>query len=115
MIALIRGLISIIVTVAAVLFALANRQSVDLVLIPFYDPFKVPLFAVALSNLGIGFAGGALFLWLRTIGGRISQKRQKRRIEALEQDLQEAKGKNPLQDNEPEPLLLKDTARMERF
>jgi uncharacterized integral membrane protein len=110
MIALIRGLISIIITVAAILFALANRQSVNLAWSPLNDPVALPLCVVGLGALGIGFVAGALVMWLRSIGWKFQIKRQKRQIDALEKNLHAVPVQSPiLQGAMPERhLLLQD-------
>jgi uncharacterized integral membrane protein len=92
MIAIARAFVSAIVMVLAVVFAVENRQPVQLVWSPFSDPVSVPLFLVGLGSLGIGFIAGAMLLWLRGLSGRLALRRQRRRIEALERDLEATSG-----------------------
>jgi uncharacterized integral membrane protein len=110
MIALIRGLISIIVTAAAILFALTNRQPVNLTWSPVNDPLSLPLFVIGLGALGIGFIAGALLMWTRAIGWKFQLRRQRRQIEALEKDLHAVPVQSRLlRDVTPEThLLLED-------
>ncbi len=89
MIAIVRGLVSALVTIAAIVFALANRQTVSLAWSPVNDPVSLPLFAVGLGGLGLGFVAGAGLLWLRTLSLKWHARRQKRRIAALERDYQD--------------------------
>lgn len=109
MIALIRGLISILVSVTAIFFALANRESVKLVWSPLNDPVELPLFVVGLGALGFGFIAGALIMWLRTFGFKFQLRRQKRQIEALEKDLHtgaEPRTARTMRDITPDNTLL---------
>lgn len=80
----IRGLISAFIAILAVLFALANRQKVDLSWSPFHEPVSLPLFAVGLGGLLIGFVAGALILWLGSVGVRLEARRQRRKLAATE-------------------------------
>ncbi len=87
MISLIRGLVSLVIASAAILFAIGNMETVSLALIPFYEPFSVPLFLVGLGGALLGFVAGAFIMWLRSLNGRFSARRQRKRLEALEKDL----------------------------
>ena len=90
MVALIRGIVSLLVMILAVLFALANREAVHLVWSPVNSPLNVPLFLVGLGGAAIGFVAGAALMWLRALSYRIDMRRQRKQIEALEKDLEEA-------------------------
>ena len=87
---LIRGLLSLVIAAAAVLFAVANMESVTVRLAPFQTPLEVPLFLVGLTGALAGFVAGVLLMWLRSLGPRLKARKQERRIEALEKDLEEA-------------------------
>ncbi len=87
---LIRGLLSLVIAAAAVLFAVANMESVAVRLAPFQTPLEVPLFLVGLIGALAGFVAGVLLMWLRALGPRLKARKQERRIEALEKNLEAA-------------------------
>lgn len=86
----IRWLIAIPFIVAAVLFALAHRQSVDFHWSPFHDPVTVPLYLLTLGLTAGGFVLGAVATWIGTGGLRRDNRQQKKTVRMLEKELVEA-------------------------
>jgi uncharacterized integral membrane protein len=82
-------------TVVVIVFAVANRDFVPLDLWPFEIALQVPVFALVLGSLFLGFLIGALAMWLS--GGK--QRRQARaargRLAKLERAVQRQQGAAP--------------------
>ena len=85
--------LSLIVTIplllAFIVFAVSNRQRVELNLWPFFVLQDVPLFLLALGMLALGALGGALWLWLPLTRWRLRARSHERRIVELEAALAE--------------------------
>src|SRR5581483_9528073 len=84
--------LSLIVTVPVVLvfvvFAVANRQTVELNLWPFAT-VTTWLFLVALGMLGVGLVIGALWMWVPLMHWRLRARSLDRRVVELEAALAE--------------------------
>jgi uncharacterized integral membrane protein len=83
--------------VLAVLFAVSNRDSVDLALWPLPWVIEAPVYAIALGALALGVVVGAFVAWIgggRARGRARSAERkfheQQRDVEALEKRIEEA-------------------------
>jgi uncharacterized integral membrane protein len=85
--------LSLVITVplclVLVVFAVANRQRVELNLWPFLALQDVPLFLLALGMLALGALAGALWLWLPLTRWRMRARSHERRIVELEAALAE--------------------------
>jgi uncharacterized integral membrane protein len=85
--------LSLIITVplclAFIVFAVANRQRVELNLWPFFTLQDVPLFLLALGMLALGALAGALWMWLPLTRWRMRARSHERRIVELEAALAE--------------------------
>jgi uncharacterized integral membrane protein len=75
--------------VAFVVFAVSNRQPVDLNLWPFFVVQGVPVFLLALGMLAIGLVAGALVMWMPLARWRLRARSHERRIIELEAALAE--------------------------
>jgi len=75
------------VTVAVVVFAVANRQDIDINLWPMEETVSYPLFLLVLGTLVFGFVLGALIMWLSE--GRLRDRARRLRFEKedLEREL----------------------------
>jgi uncharacterized integral membrane protein len=78
------GVFAVALTVVVVLFALSNRQNVEVVLWPLPFAAQAPLFVLALGIFVIGFFCGGLATWLRGLGARA---RASRRAKPLEREV----------------------------
>jgi len=98
---LIRGLIVVSVTVLVSFFSILNRQTVDVLLNPIdLDvTYSLPVYAVFLAALAIGFLFGSLLVWMNMGGLRQDRRRQKRDIKLLEKEVGRLKGQTF--DNNP--------------
>ena len=79
--------------VAVVLFAVNNRQLVDIDLWPLPFSASAPLFAIALGALVIGFLVGAVIAWLSGARGRRRARDAEFRASHSERELHFLRGK----------------------
>ena len=80
-------LITSLVALVCVVFAVSNRAGVTLTLWPLSAEFSAPLYLVVLLALLMGFLVGLLVAWIWSWGARRAARQRARRIEALERDL----------------------------
>lgn len=104
MIAFFRALIFFCIAVAAILFALGNRQTVFLTWSPFHDPASLPLFAIGLGGALLGLVFGALLMWLQSVRLHMRLHRERQHIKNLEKEL-EAMRRPITQTMPPVPTL----------
>lgn len=78
-------LITGLATVALVVFAVGNRQAV--IVWPLADDTPLPLFAVVLVALAIGFFIGEIVAWIGGRRWRREARHRAQRITALEREL----------------------------
>jgi uncharacterized integral membrane protein len=86
-------LITIPVVVLCVLFAVSNRQEVNLDLWPTGYVLSAPLYLISLGCLALGFFSGALLFWLGGLGARLQRHHLSKEVEKLKKELMETKGK----------------------
>lgn len=79
-------LITLPLTLVAVIFAIANRHRVmiDLWPLEFDPPFELPLFLILLVTLLTGFVLGGAVTWLSAAGARGRARRERMRAEFME-------------------------------
>ena len=68
-------------------FVVSNREPVDLGLWPLPDAYGLPLFAIVLAALVLGFLAGWSMSWVRHRKVRSERRRHARRVETLEAEL----------------------------
>ncbi len=73
--------------VAAVLFAVSNRQLVEFGYWPLPYTVEVPAFGFGLGAFGIGFLSGGFLVWLRGIGTRARARANARRADRLQRQV----------------------------
>lgn len=78
-------LITAPLTLAALIFAIANRDPIFVRLWPFQVTVETPLFIVVLGALALGLVSGAAMLWPAALRWRSVAKRRQKRIEQLEE------------------------------
>lgn len=88
---LIRTIFGFTLAILLTVFAIFNRQSVEVVLSPIHKSYEVPLYLIALCMLGIGFLIGALTVWLNDGSLRRLKRRQRKTIKTLERELENLK------------------------
>ena len=67
-----------ILIVTAVLFALSNREAIDVRFWPLLD-FAMPTYVVVLGAFAIGFLSGGILFWLRALAAKAKEKSTGRR------------------------------------
>jgi uncharacterized integral membrane protein len=89
-------LMTALVALLCVVFAVSNRASVSLAFWPLSMELTAPLYLVVLLALLVGFLVGLLVAWIWSWGARRAARVRAKRIEILERDLaaaeQHAKG-----------------------
>ena len=75
-----------ILIVTAVLFALSNRESIDVRFWPLLD-FAMPTYVVVLGAFAIGFLSGGFLFWLRALAAKAKEKSTGRRADRLQREL----------------------------
>lgn len=93
--ALIRWILGVLITVAVIVFAVSNMQPVPVYPSPFHDAYNMPLYLIALGLLAGGFILGALSVWINSAGTRRTKRRQRKKIRALEKELESMGSKQP--------------------
>ena len=83
----INSVIAAIVALLVVLFAVSNRQAVTVELWPLPYQLALPLYAVILLALLVGFIAGAIGMWMVDGERRREHRRLRRRARDLEQSL----------------------------
>lgn len=79
---------------AVIVFAVRNHAMVEVSLWPLLlDPVALPLYAIALVALFIGFLWGGLVAWSQGSAGRARRRALARRLEAEHQELAAARDK----------------------
>lgn len=104
----------LVVAVALVLMAMANRETVVVEMIPeelatwlgLQYAIELPLFVVILGGVVVGLLVGFVWEWLREHRHRAEAKTQKRTARALEREVESLKGAS--RDNQDEILALVD-------
>jgi len=86
-------IVTLPITAVAVVFAVANRQSVTLELWPFGISITLPLFLLVLASLLIGFLLGALVLWLSSGRARARTRAAASKSSDLERELAQLRRK----------------------
>jgi putative membrane protein len=81
---IIRWTAALLALVIVVAFAVANRDPVVVRFDPLPFLLDVPLYALALGALGVGFFAGSMVQWLFAARMRRLARERKRRIGALE-------------------------------
>ena len=81
------------VAIVVIAFAVANRGPVAISVAPFPYRLDIPIWALAVGALALGFLSGALVRWLLDHKVRRMARRGRRRNRVLEQELVGARKK----------------------
>lgn len=88
--------------IAAVSFAIANPDTISLSWSPFHNKLTLPVYALALGFLGLGFFLGSLMTWFGMGKVRSDRRIYKKDVKRLEKEL---KDKNSKKSEQKDPLL----------
>ncbi len=92
---LVYWLIAVPLLVAAPLFAISNLETVELSLWPLPDEWALPMpvFAVALGGLFVGFVAGGIVAWLNAGRARARARSAERAVRARDIEIEELRRK----------------------
>jgi uncharacterized integral membrane protein len=93
MMSFIRWILSLIIAVAAVLFALGNRDDIPFTWSPLHDPVTLPVFVPVLIALLGGFIAGGFVVWVNAAPVRADRRRQRKQIAKLEEELRDSESR----------------------
>ena len=93
MIRVISWIAMVVVGLAIIVFAVANRSPLEIDLWPLPFTPVVPSFAVVLGAAFVGFVGGGIIAWLSAGGTRRRARQEHRRADTLEKDLETLKSR----------------------
>ena len=88
------------IAIVLTIFAVPNREHVDVVLWPFLT-LEAPLYLVTLLTLLVGFLAGTVVAWIGAGRLRRKARQRARRIEALERELAATQARLPQHDLVP--------------
>lgn len=83
------ALLSLLLLIVSLIFAVSNRQSVTVSLWPFDLEIAAPLFIMTLGALGLGLVLGGFFVWLNYLPHRFMARRLGKDVVALSNRLLE--------------------------
>ena len=92
--AFIRWILSLVIAVVAVLFALGNRDDIPFTWSPLHEPVTLPVFVPVLVALLGGFVAGGFVVWVNAAPVRAERRRQRKQISKLEEELRNAETRN---------------------
>lgn len=88
MMSFIRGIFGLALAVLVTAFAVFNRETVSLAWSPLHDPQDLPLYAVGLGMMAVGFVLGGVMVWLNQGTVRKTKRKQSKQIKSLEKELE---------------------------
>lgn len=84
---LINSLLTFLLIIAIAGFCILNAQKIDIIWSPVHDSVSIPLYAIILGALTLGFLIGACALWVNSGSLRKTKRQQKKQIKVLEKEL----------------------------
>jgi len=100
-------IVTVPLTIFAVLFAVSNDAEVQLSLWPFENTYKTGVNIFGLGFMGAGFFLGALFVWILNQKMRFKYWQETRKTARLEKELDALNAKTPVtppSDGTPTPV-----------
>jgi len=88
--AFIRSILGFIIAAILAALAIFNRDIIDFTFSPAHPPISIPLYAVLLGGLLIGFILGAILAWISEGKHRREKRAIKKQLKALEKQLKGA-------------------------
>jgi len=84
---LIKSIFTLILMLTIGGFCILNAQSINVTWSPLHDDITLPLYAIILGSLIVGFLLGACALWINRAYLRKEKRQQKKQIKTLEKEL----------------------------
>jgi putative membrane protein len=88
-------LVGLPLTIAVVLFAVSNRQSITIGFWPFADGIEAPAYLIGLVPMALGLLIGAGLAGIGTVHARFRHRSATRTIRAMEKRLAELMARTP--------------------
>ncbi len=86
-----RWFVTFVVSIFALLFSISNLEVVGVQITPFHPGYDLPLYAVILATLSLGFFWGGVMVWFNGSQTRKDLRQAKKDVKRLEKDLDEAR------------------------
>lgn len=100
---ILRWFFTFVVSVIVLMFSISNLDIVAVNWSPFHPSYDLPLYAVILAALSLGFFWGGVMVWFSGSAARTKLRQTTKDIKRLETDLEEARQLSNKQDvNVPE-------------
>lgn len=100
---LISRIAAVLIGIAVIGFAIANRDKVEISLDPLPFDFERPLYEVVIGALAVGFAAGAAAAWFHGRKARRLARARKTRVAVLEHELGRLGERESKQSSAPLP------------
>jgi uncharacterized integral membrane protein len=88
---ILRWFITFIVSIFVLVFSVSNLDFVAVHWSPFHPSYDLPLYAVILAALSLGFFWGGLMVWFSGSAARSKLRHATKDIKRLETDLEESR------------------------
>ena len=88
---LLNSIVAGIVAILVVLFAVSNRMGVTVEIWPFPYQLDLPLYALILLAVLLGFIAGVIGAWMMGAAKRRELRRLRKQVKAMEQSLSESR------------------------
>lgn len=83
----IRSIFGFLVMLIVLIFAAGNRHDVEVFYTPFTPPVHLPLYAIVLSLMALGFIMGGVLVWLNESPLRQDRRKSKKEIKILQKKI----------------------------
>ena len=91
MMGILRWFTTFLVSVVVIVFSISNLELVGVHWSPFHPSYNLPLYAVILAALSLGFFWGGLMVWFSGSKTRSKLRQANKDIKRLETDVEEAR------------------------
>lgn len=81
---------TILLSLVLITFAVLNLEMVPFTYSPVHPPVKVPLYALPLAALLLGYVLGAFNVWINSWRVRLERRRNRKEIKSLQKKLEKA-------------------------
>ncbi len=92
--AALRFIIGLVLTICIAMLAVLNRDMASFTWSPIHDSVTLPVYAIILASMAVGFIFGGVVVWLNHGKTRKERRKQKKNIKTLEKEVIRLKEKN---------------------